>query len=231
MKKFLFVFLSVALLFIANSCITIEETYNFKKNGSGDMLYKIDMGKMVEQMQGMMDMSQMEGGNPLGKSVNFGEIAGKLKGIKGISGVKTTEDKKKYIYTIAFKFKNMDALNEAMNSLMMNKKKGEADYFTFFKKDGSKIEYNNTQATGVMRDINAMFGAGDEEMMENMGSALESVQHVLTIKGPSEIGAVYSGIDRPDGTVITGKQATLTSNMKEWKEKGDKVMQTTLILK
>lgn len=231
MKKFLLIFLSLGLLLVANSCITIEETYNIKKNGAGDMLYKIDMGKMVEQMQGMMDMSQMEGGNPLGKSVNFGEIAGKLKGIPGISGVKTTEDKKKYIYTIAFKFKNLDALNQGMNVLMMDKKKGEADYFTFFEKKGSQIEYKSTQATGVMSDINTMFGAGDEEMMENMGSALESIKHILTIKCPTEVGAVYTGIEKTEDVAITGNQIQLTSTMKEWKEKGDKVMNTTVMLK
>lgn len=232
MRKLFFALVSVGLLLIANSCITVEETYTFKKNGSGSMTYKIDMGKMMEQMAGLMDMSQMDGGNPLGNSANFDQFVPKLKALKGISGVKATQDNKKYIYAVSFKFKNIDALNDAMNVLTLDKQRGDSEYFTFFKKNGKQIEYKTTQTTGVMQDINGMFGEGeDSEMADQLGSAMEGIKHVLTINLPAEAGAVYAGSDKKENVVMNGKQVQITSSFKDLKEKGDALLNTTVIYK
>ncbi|MBX7241635.1 MAG: hypothetical protein K1X92_07790 [Bacteroidia bacterium] len=227
MKKFLLISLSIAYLWILNSCITIEENYTFKKNGSGTMEYKMDMSKMMEQMGQMMDMSQMEGGNPLGKSASFTEVQDKLKGISGISGVKVTDDSKKYIYGVSFKFKSLDALNEAMNLIMMNKAKGDPEYFTFVKKEGNRYYYQNSQSSGAMQDISGMFGG--EMDSEYAMSSLESFKYNVTMNFPSEVNAIYSGLNGDESVSSEGKVLKITTNLKEMTEKGESGMSTAVI--
>ncbi len=227
MKKFLLITISFAYLWVLNSCITIEENYSFKKNGSGTMEYKMDMGKMMEQMGQLMDMSQMEGGNPLGKSASFKEVEEKLKGINGISGIKVTEDNKKYIYGISYKFKSLDALNEAMNLVMLNKTKGDADFFTFVRKEGNRYFYQNSQSSGAMQDISGMFGG--EMDSEYAMSSLESFKYNVTMNLPSEVNAVYSGLSGDESVGVDGKVLKITTNLKEMTEKGEGGMGTTVI--
>ena len=227
MKKFLLIVLSFAYLWVLNSCITIEENYTFKKNGSGTMEYKMDMGKMMEQMGQLMDMSQMEGGNPLGKSASFKEVEGQLKNIAGISKVKTVEDNKKYIYSISFKFKNLAAMNEAMNLIMLKKTKDDPEFFTFVRKEGNRYYYQNSQSSGAMQDISGMFGG--EMDSEYAVSSLESFKYNVTMNFPAEVDAVYSGLVGEESVGVDAKTLKITTNLKEMTERGEEGMTTSVI--
>lgn len=226
MKKFLLVTLSFAYLWILNSCITIEENYSFKKNGSGTMEYKMDMSKMMEQMGQMMDMSQMEGGNPLGESASFKKMEEPLKAISGISGIKILEDNKKYIYSLSFKFKSLDALNEALNIIMLNKTKGDPEFFTFVKKEGNRYYYQNSSSSGAMKDISGMFG-GEMDSEYAMGS-LESFYYNVSMRFPAEVEAAYSGLKGDESVKAEAKTLKITTNLKEMMDAGEEGMATSI---
>ena len=51
---------ALVLLFALQGCITIEENYTFKSNGSGTMEYVVDMSSFGEMMESMGDMAGEE---------------------------------------------------------------------------------------------------------------------------------------------------------------------------
>lgn len=99
-------------------CLTIEENYSFNKDGSGSMEYVIDMSAIQELMKSMEGLS--EGAS---KSGDLGELDMKdevkeLKAVAGITKVKTKAEKDGYVQRVSFRFKDVDALNRALNVLM-----------------------------------------------------------------------------------------------------------------
>jgi hypothetical protein len=228
MRKFSLLLVSILLLFVANSCIKIEETYTFAKNGSGSMEYKVDMSEMMEKMQALM--GDAAGEMPANENSGFTKAKENLLTIPGISGIKMSEDAKKGIYSMSFKFKNIDALNKALNYLMMDKSPSDTDLFTFIKKEGNKIHYQNTRNLSALSEVTEMMGGEDAEAMggaEAMAGAMESMTHTLTIKLPKAPSAIYTGLNAED-VQMNGKEVKIVSTIKEWMDKGDDATQTSL---
>lgn len=228
MKKLFFLLVtSCALLF--TGCITIEENYTFKKNGSGSMQYVMDMSELMSQLGAMMDLSQMEGGaNPLGEKASFTKIGEKLKGIKGISGIKVEEDNKKYIYKIGFKFKNLQALNDALNKIIVEDSTGSKPYHTFFTQDGNTITRQHFAAGGNMDMASLLGEEGESEYAQTM---LEGMKYKINFTMPKEIAAIYTGNQNDEEVLMNGKTAKLSANFKNIAENGSNVLTSKIVMK
>lgn len=226
MKNLFFVLITAAAC-LFSGCIVVEENYTFKKNGSGSMVYVMDMHEMMEQMGSIMDMAGGENGeNPFaGAAKGFKEQADKIKTLSGISKVKFEEDKKG-IYKISFNFKNIKALNDALNKII-----GSDDpsaYHTFFTQEGKVIKRIHSEQANL-GDVTAMLGEdGDSEYAQTM---YESMKYKLNFKFASDVEAVYTGIESDENVITEGKTLKMSTTFSEIMTKGSVPLTLTAVLK
>lgn len=125
-------------------CITIEENYAFKKNGSGTMEYVIDLSELGDMMK---TLNSAGDGEPKSdgdiSTMDMNDEVAALKGIPGIGKVKLNT-KKAWVQRLSFSFKNVTALNAALNVLMPDST-GVA--YPFFKWEGKARSCAPTTAT------------------------------------------------------------------------------------
>jgi len=237
----LFFFIAIFALMLFSGCLTIEEFYTFKKNGSGSMQYKVDMTQMMQAMGPLMSMG---GGGENGQAPSmddntkpYKEMVEKLKGVQGISGVKYKEeinmpkegkevpaDDIKYIVTIDFKFKDISSLNKALNSMIT---KAEDPQHTFFTKEGNTI--TRTHQSSNDPAVTDLFG--DAEGMEEQGMTMfESMKYKIHFTFPKEVATSYVG-ESGSEVKVEGKKVDVEANFKDILEKGPSAMTTTVVLK
>jgi hypothetical protein len=204
-----------------SGCITVEENYTFKPNGSGTMEYRLDMS----ELSGLMGMAGEEGGGTqdlMGDDASFKELGDKLEGIQGISKIKVNEDNENYIYSLTFKFKNLNSLNAALNKIITDDSGGENH--TFFKMEDGKIIRTHYMNENIpMDDL-----MGDDEDSEMAMGMLESMKYRVNMTFKKPVKAVYSAgeVMMTDGD----KKITLESNFKDLTEGGVEKMNATVVL-
>lgn len=148
---------ALAGLLLFTGCITIEENYTFKKDGSGTMQYVVDMSELGEMMKSFGGDGAM---GDMGNMDMSSEIAA-LKNIPGISKVKL-DSKKKWVQRINFAFKDVNALNRALNTLMADEAKPD---FQFFRWEGNTLVRSNN---GHARELGkSLGGGGTAEVIED----------------------------------------------------------------
>lgn len=183
----------VALLGILafTGCITIEENYAFKKNGSGTMEYVIDLSELGDMMKTLNSAGDGEpkSDGDMGTMDMNDEVAA-LKGIPGIGKVKLNT-KKAWVQRLSFSFKNVTALNAALNVLMPDST-GVA--YPFFKWEGSTlVRTNNRHAyeigAGMAKGGDEAEGSegGDDGL--DMSTMLESMKYKYSFKFAKPLGA------------------------------------------
>ena len=183
----------LAVILFATGCITIEEHYTFKKNGSGTMEYVMDMSAM----QGMMDALD-SGGGKAKKEKADGPITGteerikQLKELEGVKRVKLKEEEDGYVQRISFAFKDLDALNKALTVLMADSSGVQQ---TFFRWEGNTLVRTNNQYAEKMGSD--MTGGTDSTDLTSM---LESMKYRYSFKFPDAIRDITlaDGVTRED---------------------------------
>jgi hypothetical protein len=162
-------FAALAAIVLLSGCLTIEENYTFKKDGSGSMEYVVDMS-------GMKNMADMLGDKKAkkssGKEEGDGPITGSdakiasLKKLEGIKKVKLKSEQDGFVQRISFDFKNVDALNQALNVLMPDSTGAQQ---TFFRWDGTTlVRTNNQYATGLGKEMGGQDTTGVTEVLKSM---------------------------------------------------------------
>lgn len=147
--------LSAVLLF--TGCLTIEENYTFKKDGSGTMEYVVDMSALGEMLKSLEAMSEGKGDEGGPGDLDMKDQAATLKSLPGISKVKV-KTKEKYIQTLTFRFKDVAALNGALNVLMPDSTGAAHDFFRW---DGSTLVRTNNRHALEMGDDMGADASGD----------------------------------------------------------------------
>ncbi|MCE7992276.1 MAG: hypothetical protein HEP71_09860 [Roseivirga sp.] len=135
-RRILINLLVIVMAFSFTSCINIVEKVFFKKNGSGTYTMTLDMSKVANMltMFGEDEMTEMEDAMN-GMNEGFEQAKAKLEGVTGISNINQEMDKKTLTYTMAFDFRDVDALNDGLNRYFANEDdNGEYTYFTSKKK-------------------------------------------------------------------------------------------------
>lgn len=174
------------------SCITIEEIYTFRSDGSGNMKYVIDMSETADLMNSFKsdeDDEESAGNEDLDEAVeSLKETAEKLKSISGITKIENTADNEKLIYTLSFDFKDIDALNKALNEVI--KDSSSAEFHEFFTMKGKNLVRNSKMGD----QMKGIAGEEDEEMdetakeMANM--MLESMKYNITFNFENGVKSV-----------------------------------------
>ncbi|MBS1546341.1 MAG: hypothetical protein JST38_18895 [Bacteroidetes bacterium] len=145
---------AASLVLLISGCLTIEENYTFKKDGSGTMEYVVDMSDMKD----MADMFGDKGGKKSGKKESDDTpITGAdakisaLKNLEGIKKVKLKNEQDGFVQRISFAFKDVDALNKALNVLMPDSTGAQQAFFRW--EGNTLVRTNNVYAEGLGKEM------------------------------------------------------------------------------
>ncbi len=173
------VWMFLAITLLATGCLTIEENYRFKKDGSGSMEYVVDMSEMADLMKGL------PGGKTEGKDDGIGRMdmqddLGKLKKLPGIRKVKLKKEKDGFLQRLSFRFNDINALNAALNSLMPDSTGQQHEFFRW--EGNALVRTNNRHADEMSSGMGG--GSGDSTDMTSM---LQSMHYKYSFRFADEI--------------------------------------------
>lgn len=139
--------LFTALLFLATSCLDIQESIFMRNNGSGKFALTVNL----EDVESILKMvAQFSGDSEAGKDfmedidVDFEDLKNQLEKQKGISQVKTIREIENKLLGIAFEFSDIQSLNNAIKKLnddQKNPTNPSPDYFSY---QNGQLERLNT---------------------------------------------------------------------------------------
>ena len=167
-------------LVLFTGCLTIEENYSFKKNGSGTMEYVVDLSEMGSLMESFGEMG--EGDN---KKIGIMEMSEQVETLKSIPGIRKVKlnNKKKWIQRVSFSFKDIASLNSALNVLMPD---STGTQHEFFRWDGATlVRTNNRHAHDLgasMTKTDEAQGEEGEESAMKMSDILSSMKYKYSFK-------------------------------------------------
>lgn len=185
-------------LLLLTGCLTIEEHYTFKKNGSGRMEYVVDLSEMGTLMEGFSTGLSEDGKDQGFGTMEMGPQVEALKVLPGISKVKL-DTKKKWIQKISFAFKDVTALNSALNVLMRDSTGATHEFFQW--EGNSLVRTNNRHAFELGSGLAKGEGedeTGDGEEGLDMGAMLETMKYKYSFKFASPVVSSLSaqGVDK-----------------------------------
>lgn len=184
-------------LLLLTGCLTIEENYTFKKDGSGTMEYVVDLSEMADLMKGLPGGKDGDKGKDDGAgAMDLNDNLAKLRSLPGISKVKLKKEKDGFVQRLSFKFKDIGALNGALNQLMPDSTNLAQEFFRW---EGSTLVRTNNQHA---REMGGDMG-GETGDSTDMTGLLQSMHYKYSFKFAKEIGAteVAEGMAKePKGT-------------------------------
>jgi hypothetical protein len=194
---------TVFIAALAVGCLTIEENYAFKKDGSGTMEYVVDLSAFADMMKSMEGLSDTKDKDDGMGEMDMKDEADKLKKVAGISKVKVKEAEDGFIQRISFRFADVDALNRALNVLLPDSSGTRHGFFAW--EGNTLVRTNNLHA--------AEMGSGltpDEGDTLDMSGMLKSMQYKYSFTFDKAIGEVgiAPGIIREDPTPKQMKLST-----------------------
>ncbi len=178
---------AASLVLLISGCLTIEENYTFKKDGSGTMEYVVDMS----DMKGMADMFSEKGDKKSGKQKNDDSpITGaeakiaSLKKVEGIRKVKLKNEQDGFVQRISFAFKDVDALNRALNVLMPDSTGAQQAFFRW--EGNTLVRTNNLYAENMGKE---MGGGKDTTGADTTGTAevLKAMHYKYSFKFAKDV--------------------------------------------
>ncbi len=161
------------LLIAFTGCITIEENYTFKKNGSGTMEYVVDMSQIGEMLKAFEDMGDGKGKEDKDAGLNQLDMKEQVSALKNVPGIKKVKlnNKDKYVQRVSFAFADLNALNAALNVLMEDSTDTQ---HTFFQWEGNTLV---RRSNGHARDIGLGMGNEDPSDTTDMTELLSSMKY------------------------------------------------------
>ena len=119
MKKLFQTTFIFAILILFTGCFDVTEEVKMNADGSGELRLNIDLSQSKSNLVGYMNAGEINGVEIPSKAKIKSEIK-KLKKalskIKGISKVKAKSDFDEFVFEVTADFKNMKALNKAINA-------------------------------------------------------------------------------------------------------------------
>ena len=172
-KLFTFTLLLVFML-STTSCVSIISKIFFNKDGGGTYTFTMDFSQMEAMGPGFKErlIEDMEKDSEL--APRYDEMGDKLKGMKGISEVKTGFDTEKLNMYLTFSFEDVAALNAGMSKMF--EKSGLSSDLPFFEFDGKTLKRTSREQFGNngMSSMSSIIpGEVDPEKMEQMKEAEE----------------------------------------------------------
>ena len=161
-------------------CLTIEENYTFKKDGSGSMEYVVDMSEMADLMKGFPGAKDKT--DDMGKMDMFSNVE-RIKRLPGIKKVKLKKEKDGFIQRVSFRFQDVASLNGALNVLMPDSAAGACE---FFKWEGSTlVRTNNHYQKRMTKDT-----GGETGDSTDASGILKMMHYKFDLRFADELGDV-----------------------------------------
>lgn len=179
--------LLLASLLLFTGCITIEEQYTFRKNGSGSMTYVVDMSELGSMMESFSESGEAGSGMADVGAMDMSREVEALKVIPGVGKVKL-DGRKKWVQRISFDFKDVDALNAALNELMRDSSGVRQEFFRW--EGTTLVRTNNRHAYELGAGLARGQDDGEEDEEEealDMSMMLESMKYKYSFKFASDI--------------------------------------------
>lgn len=197
----------LALLALITGCLTIEENYTFKKNGSGTMEYVVDLGALGELMKSMKEMGDKDAKKDGGMDeLDLADEVDKLKSVPGIKKVKMKQEKDGFVQRISFSFKDIDALNGALNVLMPDSTGKKENFFRW--EGNTLVRTNNRHAEELGGD---MSDKEDNDSLDMTGM-LRSMQYKYSFAFADEV----TGTDVVEGMTKESPSAKKVALSTDW---------------
>lgn len=122
------------ILTVATSCLDIQESVYLRNDGSGKFALTVDL----EGMESLLTVLEKLGGDENTQKdvmeevdINFSDLKEKLAKQPGISEVRSIRENDNRLLGIAFEFKDVQALNNALKEINDSKEKQKDEYFTY----------------------------------------------------------------------------------------------------
>jgi hypothetical protein len=195
----------VLILLSLSSCFELREEIDIKPNGTGTYTMIVDMSKSKTLLDMFMKM------NENGDKVSMAEIDSTfLKGsddlnkIEGITNAQTINDKTNYVFGIKFDFKDVDALNDALNETNKRKYPELENFPPIYKFEKKSLERTNYFYMKGLTDISEQAG-GDPQKIEQMKTLLKTATFSYIIRSPEGKIKKYSN----DKSVVSADKKEL----------------------
>jgi hypothetical protein len=184
----------LSLVLFLQGCLTIEENYTFKKDGSGTMEYVVDMSEMAEMLKGFPGAkdNKDDGSGKMDMSARLDM----LKGLPGIKKVKLKKEKDGFIQRMSFRFEDVASLNGALNVLMPDS--GAAPH-EFFRWEGNTLVRTTNDR---MKGVTGGMGGGTDDTTDVSG-ILKMMRYKFDLRFADELGDVQVAegvLKEADGT-------------------------------
>jgi hypothetical protein len=165
---------------LLGGCLTIEEHYTFRSDGSGTMEYVVDVSEMMEIMQGLESMGDGKDKDD-GSTMDMTEEMTELKKLEGIKKVKVRKEKDGYLQRLSFRFNDIEALNRALNVLMPDSSGVQSRFFHW--EEGTLVRTNNRHALEMGSDM------ADEDPSDSLdaNAILQSMKYKYSFTFADEI--------------------------------------------
>ncbi len=141
----------IGILVLASGCITIEENYTFKKDGSGTMEYVVDLSEMADMMKGLPSSGEEKGKDDGVKRMDMSDDLGKLRKLPGIKKVGLEKEKDGYVQRLSFGFADIASLNGALNVLMPDSSGKQLEFFRW--EGNTLVRTNNNHAAEMSANM------------------------------------------------------------------------------
>lgn len=132
LKNYLTYFTLFFLLILNSSCFDILEEINLNKNGSGTMVFTVNMSKSKTKLASIMMLDSVNGYKVPSEDdieLALSDAIAHLKKSKGITNIKTTKDFDNYIFSISCDFQDIASLNGITSELINKQNQREKTNF------------------------------------------------------------------------------------------------------
>lgn len=120
---------ALSLVLICSACFEVVEEVNLNKDGSGSFCFTVNLSQSKLDINAMLLLDSVNG-RPIPKMEDmkkvFAQVEASLRNDSSLSNIKASQNWTDYIFSISGSFKDIEALNRAINSTyaLLNKPAG-----------------------------------------------------------------------------------------------------------
>ena len=153
-------FIAVLLLFISTtSCFEIIEEVDVNNDGTGTMVFTLNMSKSKTKLASIMLMDSINGYKvPSRKDIQNGldEVVSELSRTEGISNIKKKADYENFVFSVSCDFKKIENINSLIDGVVSKQKGNTASSSYFFDSKKANFKRTYTYSNELKRQYNKL---------------------------------------------------------------------------
>ena len=202
-----------------SSCLTIEESYYFRRDGSGSMRFSVDL----TELGAILNYAEAEGSTNVLTDLSFIHAVKQLRQLEGIYNVILLDDPENYIWGVEYEFVHTVALNQALAILLLQEIPDNPDPFVEY--HGRMFRQNHRMDKLLLAEK-----LDEDESLASLSAELKDKMHYR----------IHYHFDRPIKAVYAQQDIQLPKRRTKylqfestfWEmEQNPRILDATLILK